>query len=159
MTSCYQSHVIHRHRPKSSTTFHGILIKILFFHSRVKKFQNNIYFICNCVNSVNRDDMFKMATGLDGVILAVSIFMLFNRIIDYPAKLELRTLSCMIEDLGFYANNINSTLYDDSVVEKFTPQKQNLRSVRNAITQTPNIITTIISMPYVYSFYYLETFL
>jgi hypothetical protein len=89
--------------------------------------------------------------------LAVSIFMLFNGIIDYPAKLELRTLSCMIEDLGFYANNINSTLYDDSVVEKFTPQKQNLRSVRNAITQTPNIITTIISMPYVYSFYYLET--
>jgi hypothetical protein len=90
----------------------------------VKKFQNNIYFICNCVNSVNRDDMFKMATGLDGVILAVSIFMLFNRIIDYPAKLELRTLSCMIEDLGFYANNINSTLYDDFVLEKFTPQKQ-----------------------------------
>jgi hypothetical protein len=68
--------------------------------------------------------MFKMATGLDGVILAVSIFMLFNRIIDYPAKLELRTLSCMIEDLGFYANNINSTLYDDFVLEKFTPQKQ-----------------------------------
>jgi hypothetical protein len=68
--------------------------------------------------------MFKMATGLDVVILAVSIFMLFNRIIDYPAKLELRTLSCMIEDLGFYANNINSTLYDDFVLEKFTPQKQ-----------------------------------
>jgi hypothetical protein len=68
--------------------------------------------------------MFKMATVLDGVILAVSIFMLFNRIIDYPAKLELRTLSCMIEDLGFYANNINSTLYDDFVLEKFTPQKQ-----------------------------------
>jgi hypothetical protein len=68
--------------------------------------------------------MFKMATGLDGVILAVSIFMLFNRIIDYPAKLELRTLSCMIEDLGFYANNINSTLYDDFVLKKFTPQKQ-----------------------------------
>jgi hypothetical protein len=39
----------------------------------------------------------------------------------FGAKLELRTLSCMIEDLGFYANNINSTLYDDSVVEKFTP--------------------------------------
>ena len=115
---------IHRHRPKSSTTFRGILINILYFHSRVKKFQNDIYFICNCVNSVNRDDMFKMATGLDGVILAVSIFMLFNRIIDYPAKLELRTLSSMIEDLGFYANNINSTLYDDFVLEKFTPQKQ-----------------------------------
>ena len=30
----------------------------------------------------------------------------------------------MIEDLGFYANNINSTLYDDFVLEKFTPQKQ-----------------------------------
>jgi microsomal dipeptidase-like Zn-dependent dipeptidase len=38
-----------------------------------------------------------MATGLDGVILAVSIFMLFNRIIDYPAKLELRTLSRHLE--------------------------------------------------------------
>jgi hypothetical protein len=46
-----------RHRPKSSTTFRGILIKILYLHSQVKKFQNDIYFICNCINSVNRDDM------------------------------------------------------------------------------------------------------
>ena len=29
----------------------------MYFHYQVKKFQNDIYFICNCVNSVNRDDM------------------------------------------------------------------------------------------------------
>jgi hypothetical protein len=47
-TKGFQSHhnVIHRHRPKSSTTFRGILIKILYFHSQVKKFQNDIHFIC-----------------------------------------------------------------------------------------------------------------
>ena len=26
-------------------------LKILYFHSRVKKIQNDIYFLCNCVNS------------------------------------------------------------------------------------------------------------
>ena len=34
-----------------------LLNKILYFHSKVKKFQNDIYFICDCVNSANRDDM------------------------------------------------------------------------------------------------------
>jgi hypothetical protein len=72
-----------------------------------------------------------MATGLDGVILAVSIFMLFNRIIDYPAKLELRTLSCMIEDLGFYANNINSKLYDDFVLQKHVVTIYGIDAVAN----------------------------
>jgi hypothetical protein len=45
--------------------------------------------------------MFKMATGLDGVILAVSIFMLFNRIIDYPAKLELKFHEMLLTTLAY----------------------------------------------------------
>jgi hypothetical protein len=34
--------------------------KILYFHTQVKKFQNYIYFIYNCVTSVNRDDMYSI---------------------------------------------------------------------------------------------------
>jgi hypothetical protein len=44
-------------RDKNSYFVFFVLNKILYFHSQVNKFQNDIYFICNCVNSVNRDDM------------------------------------------------------------------------------------------------------
>jgi hypothetical protein len=43
-----------------------LLNKILYFHSQVKKFQNDIYyFICNCVNSINRDDIYSVLTTVN----------------------------------------------------------------------------------------------
>ena len=38
----------------------------MYFHSQMKKFQNDIYyFICNCVNSVNRDDIYSVLTTVN----------------------------------------------------------------------------------------------
>ena len=43
-----------------------LLNKILYFHSQVKKIQDDIYyFICNCVNSVNRDDIYSVLTTVN----------------------------------------------------------------------------------------------
>ena len=51
----YESKYFHEKDLNNSYFVLFFLNKILYFHSQVKKFQNYIYFICNCVNSVNRD--------------------------------------------------------------------------------------------------------
>jgi hypothetical protein len=56
----YESKYFHEKDLNNSYFVLFLLNKILYFHSQVKKFQNYIYFICNCVNSVNRDDMYSV---------------------------------------------------------------------------------------------------
>ena len=50
------------HETDLNNSYFGLfsLNTVLYFHSQVKEFQNHTYSICNCINSVNRDDMYSL---------------------------------------------------------------------------------------------------
>ena len=64
----------------------------------------------------------KMATGIDGAVLTMTIFMIFSCLLVFPTKLDIPVEEFRAEDLGFYSScQIITELHRDLVLNTIAP--------------------------------------